>query len=1332
MILCVLPVFVYADETASLKITTNLTTGTPNGIFKFTIKEVGTDTYIPDANGIEINTAESNFYTINNLKPNTEYLIEELTLPTAYDFVSIEIKDQNKIITNTQKINVTTGDADSITEVIATNTTNTSNGTGIANNKETSPIKDPVTGLPTGTSNLSLSVTGKANTTTTSTGANVLIIYDVSASMKDGVSYPYYQRYTGNPTNGLRLKGFQDGKYIDICYNSSAGEWRIYNKTSYTCTNERYTGDYPYELISGQNRAQHTEPIVRDFAQRLLEKGANLSLVIFNDGATERSGWTKSTDILNNFKSNGTSYNTGMYNSIGGINSSTNWELAYRQGYTTIGSLTAEQRKDPTYVVFITDGEPTSDGNISNDNPQGEYETINGQLVGLQYYKNTLDEVKNITGMTSQIYGIYAFGTVHNNLDDLIYYANSCYGGNCHERPASDHGGVTTDTVDTTNYYTAVDTIKLTEAIEDIFKKITTTIGFSNVSINDGTTSQIRVESEPLLGVKPNDSDPNKDIYTYWLSMPVEKEGSNYKLTRINKANGNNETIRFTQGGDNKHITATWGNRTFNLEGSITNIGTAEKPKYELKYKWDENAFYDFDTPTKKPPKAEYTDSGSIVWDLSSLNKLINDVTYTVDVEVWPTQYTQDLIADLMNHPEKYDELEEYIKNYIVRTKVEGTENQYVYTLKTNTKALITYTDSNDNNGTTKMNDPNPLATNLKEVSVTKKIINDVDPEDYKVDKVDLYLKSDNDILPDPITINKSNSWTENIFLAMGIIKKEKDSNNNIVANVVEKGHDYSFAENDYHWVLDVDKIMHPMLIDGVVTMLIKTDMNPSLIGNSNFIEQNGTTYYKICRDTCSVYEVKNDADSSKLLVTNTRKSNLNIKKQVLGDYTGTDRFEFTIKVKSTENLWFSIADESTTTTKPPIINMTGLVTGATLTPDSKTGDYYYEIKGVNASEWKEVTVLLQDGWNIRFTNVPKNTQFEVVESNIPGNGSIVFDNITINKNGTIDNSQHKVTTTIADNNKKYDILYQNRYLLTKIDVTKEWKDLNGNAVITNLPNSITVNIIPSKIIEDKNIKEQEVELNKDNNWTCSLDLPKYVWNETTKTYDEITYSVLETKINGKDLPSNKKFDVKDEFNAVIGRWILGDVSGTLTDSGMNYSITNNFKEANKKDLSIVKVRFGDNINDPELTGLSGAVFKLYRYLLDDESDDTILVNDTTPNWKLFATSDGSAKFNFNNLYAGVYRLVEITSPNGYVLPGGQWKIVVTENEDGTVTIGNPTKIKTPTAITKINDTFYVYNEQLPEIPSTGARGIIDYSLIGLILMTLASFILIVNQKEKI
>ena len=90
MLLCVLPVFVYADETASIKITTNLTTGTPNGIFKFTIKEVGTDTYIPDANGIEINTAESNFYTINNLKPNTEYLIEELTLPTAYDFVSLE------------------------------------------------------------------------------------------------------------------------------------------------------------------------------------------------------------------------------------------------------------------------------------------------------------------------------------------------------------------------------------------------------------------------------------------------------------------------------------------------------------------------------------------------------------------------------------------------------------------------------------------------------------------------------------------------------------------------------------------------------------------------------------------------------------------------------------------------------------------------------------------------------------------------------------------------------------------------------------------------------------------------------------------------------------------------------------------------------------------------------------------------------------------------------------------------------------------------------------------------------------------------------------------
>ena len=231
--------------------------------------------------------------------------------------------------------------------------------------------------------------------------------------------------------------------------------------------------------------------------------------------------------------------------------------------------------------------------------------------------------------------------------------------------------------------------------------------------------------------------------------------------------------------------------------------------------------------------------------------------------------------------------------------------------------------------------------------------------------------------------------------------------------------------------------------------------------------------------------------------------------------------------------------------------------------------------------------------------------------------------------------------------------------------------------------------------------------------------------------------SISDAEVEYEEEPTHLwhiRYKVKDEFNAVIGRWLAGEPTKTDTDSGAEYTITNTWQEANKEKLNFAKIAFGTNLNVNDASSIStlnGAVFKLYRYVLEGESNDG-LVDDNTANWKLFATSDGSGRFSFENLYAGEYRLVEVSSPNGYVLSGGQWKIVITENADGSLTISTPQSIENATAITLKDDTYYVYNEKVPEMPSTGSRGIIDFSLIGLILMAIGSFFLIINQREKI
>ena len=1387
MFMCALPSFVYADEeaqaNASIRIDVRLTTGTHDGAFTFRVKKYVTRTtqvenpetgelenveeqVLTEVDSKSIETNQGTGSYIFTVDADTDYIVTLDELGSAYQFVSLE--SGNKIITNNQTINITTGAADSVTTI---ETHITSNGTGPDTNKETNPIYDPETKQPTGKSILSLSVTGKANTTVTSNSANVLIIYDTSASMHftyftlvDTTSNDYnpqtktYYRYTG--------QGIGDSKYQELYWHCESNNncslctrTQRYGRWVYTT----YTGDI-YEN-SGNNRAQLAEPIVKAFAANLLSKGVNLALETFDGSARRSVEWTRSSDTFMAGFSTANQTSERWYTAT-----YTNWEEAFYLANSIVGDLSTEAKKDPIYVVFITDGEPTRHGINGAYTGTGTYDENNNS----DYYAlmDNTNEIQTITANIGKLYGIYAFGKDNNNLDDLIYYANSCFDNNCHQRPESE-GGVSVETVDTPNYYSAVEIESLETAISSILHDIVNTAGFGSISVEDGTTTQVKVSSEPgaasLLEVDPS-------TFTYWLTMPGVKDGNNCKVSRKNRITGVNETITFSTV-DAEHINGVWTSQTSsetssqtyndNMEGTITQ----NESDCTIKYKWTSTSFYDFDSPTKTPINASF-ENGAIEWDLSTLGKLIDNVTYTVDVEVWPSQEAQDLIADLMNNPAKYDTLDDGVRDYIERDEATNT-----YTIRTNTKALVSYTylDENDNpseSGTSRIPNPTPIGAEQDEITVQKvwpEGYNTIDPNDYNVagyDRIDLYLRRDNELITNDttiITLNKNNDWTKNVFLSMGSIELTKDSNGNITAaKIVEKGHDYTFAEKDYHWNLIVrnEKIVHPMLINGVATTLVTTDLAPTDIGigSATFKVVDGTTYYQICRDTCSIYtEDKNDTATGnvagKIVADNYRRSNINIKKQVIGDYNGDDLFPFNIKLTSTETLWFSIYKPNPDfdpdlpvdkeTNPETIIVMgeeaEGIVVGDDVEIEIKEGTitgYYSVPSGV------EFTVKLKEDWNVRFTNVPINTSFEVTEGAIPTEltNKMYFENIEYNQAGeTI--SGRTITGTADESNKIYNIIYNNRYMITNVTVTKEWKK-DGNTTTEHVPQNITVEAKSDKTGINVPNATQTLTGSGNKPWTYTWEgLPKYVWNDTTNEYDTITYTVTETKINGNIIPSNKKFEVKNSYNAVIGRWVAGDPVGKDTDTGKEYTITNTWAGIEPTNLNFAKIAFGTDLTDlttaEELEGvptLTGAKFKLYRYDLNAPAPRTLVADDPT-NWTFVTSNDGTTgRFSFNNIYAGEYRLVEIETPDGYVMPGGEWKIVITENEDGTLTISLPESIEHATAITykAVDNTYYVYNEQVPEMPSTGARGIIDFSLIGLILMTLGSFFLIMNQKEKI
>lgn len=134
---------------------------------------------------------------------------------------------------------------------------------------------------------------------------------------------------------------------------------------------------------------------------------------------------------------------------------------------------------------------------------------------------------------------------------------------------------------------------------------------------------------------------------------------------------------------------------------------------------------------------------------------------------------------------------------------------------------------------------------------------------------------------------------------------------------------------------------------------------------------------------------------------------------------------------------------------------------------------------------------------------------------------------------------------------------------------------------------------------------------------------------------------------------------------------------------------------------------------------LSGAVFALYAPLCDDSGQlNQTLVDPDNPGscWKrvnaedVVSGQDGTVVF--DELAAGVYRLVETKAPNGYARPTGQWQ--VTLNADGTTVI---TGIGNPPAFLKDDTVLKLPNRHPMAMPSSGGPGIPLAAALGVLLM---------------
>ncbi|MDD6512919.1 vWA domain-containing protein [Sharpea azabuensis] len=318
--------------------------------------------------------------------------------------------------------------------------------------KDGPAVEKIVTDNGDGTHKIKLELTGKVNTTHEVTKANVLVVLDLSGSMKE----------TAGTTTRLKAA-----------------------KSAVNSVAETLLGK------NGKNGAPND----------LVEMG----LVTFGSTAETRLSKTTSVSTFTNTV-NGLSAYSGNY-------AGTNWEAALASAQSfNFGD------KDKTYVIFVSDGNPTfrnTRGNYHTGHLFDRWERWDSSVyssLGVygdgsdtnatnvqRAYEQSLDEAKGIVDSHRELYTIGCFGNV-NRMQGLTNHAYS--------------------SSDSDKYYSASDSAQLSDALDKIATAISNSLGQSNVKVTDGVTSLSKISANV-------DGTPSNFVYkkngAVWANAPAAK-----------------------------------------------------------------------------------------------------------------------------------------------------------------------------------------------------------------------------------------------------------------------------------------------------------------------------------------------------------------------------------------------------------------------------------------------------------------------------------------------------------------------------------------------------------------------------------------------------------------------------------------------------------------------------------------------------------------------------------------------------------------------------------------------------------------------------------------
>lgn len=242
-----------------------------------------------------------------------------------------------------------------------------------------------------GTYDLSLTVTGATELSETKTSANVIVVQDVSGSMKSKV-YTYSlektEKYDWDGTYGM-----VDGEPVKLERN-----WGFFGLGAYNYYLDangkevKYTGDMYHKVgkETGKTRLDVAKEALNSLADQLIasdDSTIKLSLETFSD-----RGNTPSQYYIGGQASDFKSAVDGL-KADGG----TNWVDALAKA----NAKAKEDPNTPTYIIFLSDGEPTY-GRDSRGNRTGY-----GTYYEEEFFNNAVDEANKRPSNVKGLFTVY-------------------------------------------------------------------------------------------------------------------------------------------------------------------------------------------------------------------------------------------------------------------------------------------------------------------------------------------------------------------------------------------------------------------------------------------------------------------------------------------------------------------------------------------------------------------------------------------------------------------------------------------------------------------------------------------------------------------------------------------------------------------------------------------------------------------------------------------------------------------------------------------------------------------------------------------------------------